>query len=152
MKNKNIFISVLVIVVAIIALVFLLHRHVEAPVSAPASADTATLGAGTDTTGTDDTGTSTANQNPSFAFACPDGKSITATFHLPDDASVDLALSDGRTMNLPHVQSADGASYASADGSIVFSNVGMSVSLTENGTATYANCTASAPGDASTQE
>ena len=78
MKNNNLVISLLIIILASVLGGYLLRRHVVAPV--PAS----------------------LNQNPSYTFMCPDNKSITATFHLPDDASVDIVLSDGRTMNLAH--------------------------------------------------
>ena len=113
--------SLLIIVIASCAVIYLLRRHVNAPVS------------------------TTLNQNPSYTFVCPDQKSITATFHLPDDASVDVTLSDGRTMNLPHAISASGARYANADESFVFWNKGTSAFVEENGTTTYDNCVASAP-------
>lgn len=118
MKNKNIIVSLVIIAVAAVLFAYLLHRKVQAPASAP----------------------SASNQNPSFVFSCPDNKSITATFHLPDDASVDIALSDGRTMNLPHAISASGARYANADESFVFWNKGMSAFIQENGQTTYDNC------------
>lgn len=85
-------------------------------------------------------------------FACDAGKSVTATFHLPADADVTLALSDGRNMTLPHAMSADGARYANANESIVFWNKGNGAFITEgvgdNSTTTYANCVEQANPDA----
>lgn len=87
-------------------------------------------------------------------FVCADGATIQAAFYngasIPSanpnepptlTGSVALTLSDGRTMTLPQAVSADGARYASVDGSVVFWNVGDTATLTENGTTTYANCT-----------
>ena len=121
MKNNNLVISLLIIILASVLGGYLLRRHVVAPV--PAS----------------------LNQNPSYTFMCPDNKSITATFHLPDDASVDIVLSDGRTMNLPHAESASGARYANADESFVFWNKGTSAFIEEHGKTTYDGCVTSAP-------
>ncbi len=81
-------------------------------------------------------------RDPDYTFVCADGKSITAVFHLPDDEGVDIALSDGRTMNLPHAMSASGARYANKDESFVFWNKGMSAFIQEGGVTTYDNCTA----------
>ncbi|MEI8130184.1 MAG: MliC family protein [bacterium] len=121
MKNKNLLISLFVIILSAIVAGYLLRRHVNAPVP------------------------KALNQNPSYTFMCPDQKSITATFHLPDDASVDVALSDGRTMNLPHAVSASGARYVNADESFVFWNKGTSAFIEENGKTTYDGCVTSAP-------
>lgn len=57
--------------------------------------------------------------------------------------SVQLILSDGRSMTLPQVISADGARYANADQSFVFWNVGNGATIYENNEATFSNCTAS---------
>ncbi len=73
-------------------------------------------------------------------FACNADKSIGAMFNNEDD-SVTLSLSDGRTMDLAHVVSADGARYANADESFVFWNVGNTATVMENGTTTYSGCT-----------
>jgi membrane-bound inhibitor of C-type lysozyme len=126
MKNKNIIVSIAIIVVAVLAVIYLLGRHVTPP-------------------GMVQNDTMDAN-NPSFTFACPSGQSVTATFHIPEDATVDLALSDGRRMSLPHAMSADGARYANADESFVFWNRGMSAFIEENGAVTYENCVAELPG------
>jgi len=87
-------------------------------------------------------------------FSCDSGKTIKATFYAgtstpstdPDQpptpgGSVALTLSDGRTMTLPHVISADGGRYATTDESIVFWNVGNTAFITENNVKTYVNCT-----------
>ncbi len=137
MKNKNIWISLLVIVVAVLVIIFLLRRHVTPP--AEATQDTQT--SDTDTAGT------TTPQDLSFTFSCDSSKTISATFHLPDDASTDLVLSDGRSMTLEHVQSDTGATYENADGSVVFANQGTGATLVENGVTTFNNCTASTTPD-----
>lgn len=73
-------------------------------------------------------------------FTCDDAKTIKATFKT---GSVDLVLSDGRTLSLPQAQSADGGRYADADEKTVFWNVGNTAFITENGdpnVETYKNC------------
>ena len=140
MKNKNIWISLIVIVVAVLATVFLLRLHVTPPPEATQDTQSS------DTTG-DTTGDSSTPQDLSFTFSCDDSKTITATFHLPDDYTTDLALSDGRTMTLSHVNSDTGATYANADDSVVFANQGTGATLVENGVTTFNNCTASTTPD-----
>lgn len=76
-------------------------------------------------------------QDINAVFDCPDGKSITTTFHLSDD-TVDIRLSDGRELTLPRAISASGARYA--DESIVFWNKGDSAFIEENGIITYQDC------------
>lgn len=83
-----------------------------------------------------------ATSSPVYTFSCDGGKSITATFHLPEDQFVNVNLSDGRHLILAHVISADGARYANADESVVFWTRGVTAFVTENGTTTYANCVA----------
>lgn len=73
-------------------------------------------------------------------FQCADGKSIQATFYPQKDEFVDLVLSDGRTLKLPHAISASGARYANSDESIVFWNKGDSAFITENNQETFSNC------------
>ena len=149
MKNQNIYVSVAIIIVAIGLGVYLGHRHVTAPVLPPSSLSTglgqpdssldstldpeagATDGSGASA---DDTG------DKSFTLACDAQKEMMVTFHLPEDQSVDLMLSDGRTMSLDNTSTTTGASYTSADGSDVLALSGSTLSLTENGTATYTNC------------
>lgn len=86
--------------------------------------------------------TTTATGNE-VTFLCDQGKSIMATFYPSNDTHVDLVLSDGRTLSVPHAVSADGARYATTNGSFVFWNVGNTATITENGQTTYANCAVS---------
>jgi membrane-bound inhibitor of C-type lysozyme len=74
-------------------------------------------------------------------FKCKDGKSIHATFYAD---SVDLKLSDGRSLALPQATSASGARYASKDESFVFWNKGDTAFITEgkDGKETYSDCVA----------
>lgn len=73
-------------------------------------------------------------------YNCPDGRYITATFHLPSDQRVDVKLSDGRTYTLPHAISGSGARYANSDESIVFWNKGDGAFILEGGATTFDNC------------
>lgn len=88
-------------------------------------------------------------------FLCDGEKSVITAFYSgetipsasPDlppvpGGSADLILSDGRSMNLPHVVSADGGRYANADESFVFWNRGDTAFITENNAQTFANCAA----------
>ena len=61
------------------------------------------------------------------------------------EGSVRLALSDGRKISLPQTVSKSGARYANTDESFVFWNKDSSAFVEENGSTTYANCTASMP-------
>ena len=75
-------------------------------------------------------------------FICDNAKDIRATFYPDDDKAVDLVLSDGRTLSVPHAISASGARYANADETFVFWNKGNTAFITEgkNSEMTYANC------------
>ncbi|MFO1415464.1 MAG: DUF333 domain-containing protein [Burkholderiales bacterium] len=73
-------------------------------------------------------------------FACEGGKTIAATFRNGTPASVQLALSDGRKLDLPQAMSASGARYANADESVVFWNKGNTAFLEENGKTTFGGC------------
>lgn len=75
-------------------------------------------------------------------FTCADGKSINATFINGVDSRVRLVFSDGRKMTLPQAMSADGARYADKAETIVFWNKGQTAFVQENGTTTYAECSA----------
>ena len=55
---------------------------------------------------------------------------------------VELTLSDGRQISLPPLGSENGT-YANPDQSFVFSNVGNSASIIENGVNTYDSCSTS---------
>jgi membrane-bound inhibitor of C-type lysozyme len=72
-------------------------------------------------------------------FTCQGGKSIAATFYAN---SVDLKLSDGRSLKLPQAMSASGARYANADESFVFWNKGNTAFFTEGkgGKETFSGC------------
>ncbi len=78
----------------------------------------------------------------SATFNCKDGKSIEATFFAD---SVDLKLSDGRSMKVPQAMSADGARYANKNETFVFWNKGDTAFVTEgkDGKETYSGCVAS---------
>jgi membrane-bound inhibitor of C-type lysozyme len=125
--------TVIILIVAIVG-VFLIERsHTAAPST---------------------TATSTASQLVATAsYSCDAGKAITASYYSGPSTpaananqpptpggSVMLNLSDGRTMTLPQTISADGARYASTDGTIVFWNKGNGLTFTENNQATYTGC------------
>jgi membrane-bound inhibitor of C-type lysozyme len=71
-------------------------------------------------------------------FKCQGGKSIEATFYA---TSVDLKLSDGRSLKVPQAMSA-GARYANKDESFMFWNKGDTAFVTEgkDGKETYSGC------------
>jgi len=77
-------------------------------------------------------------------FSCPDGKNIAAAFHNGTSSSVDLSLSDGRTLSLSQTISGSGARYANSDESVIFWNKGNSAFVEESGQMTYGDC--STPG------
>ena len=94
----------------------------------------------------DAAGTPTQNGDPVISdvtFACDAGKTVRGIFH---QNGVQLLLSDGRNMTVPHAISASGARYANDDESFVFWNKGNTAFVTEgtgaNSTTTYANCVA----------
>jgi membrane-bound inhibitor of C-type lysozyme len=82
----------------------------------------------------------TATKPKTVVFGCDDSKKITASFYIGDDKFVDLVLSDGRKMSIPHAISASGARYAKAGESFVFWNKGDTAFITENGTTTFLDC------------
>ena len=59
-----------------------------------------------------------------LSFRCPDGQTVMAQFHLPEDQFVDVRFA-GRDLRLPHVISGSGARYS--DGKTTFWNKGDSV-------------------------
>lgn len=71
-------------------------------------------------------------------YECARGKTITATFHT---VSVDLTLSDDRSLTLTRTISASGARFANADGSFVFWAKGDGAFIDEHGVETYTGCT-----------
>ena len=82
----------------------------------------------------------TATIPKTAVFNCDEQKNITAKFYIGDDKYVDLTLSDGRKLSVPHAISASGARYANADESFVFWNKGNTAFVTENGTTTFSGC------------
>ena len=82
-----------------------------------------------------------STNDKSVTFGCPkQGTFIKATFHLPEDKTVDISLSDGRTMTLPRAISASGARYANSDESLVFWNKGDTAFMMEGGVVTLQDC------------
>jgi membrane-bound inhibitor of C-type lysozyme len=75
-------------------------------------------------------------------FVCDNSKSITATFYTGTDKFVDLSLSDGRILTVPHAISASGARYANSNETFVFWNKGDTAFITEgkDGETTFTNC------------
>jgi membrane-bound inhibitor of C-type lysozyme len=59
-----------------------------------------------------------------LSFRCPDGQTVMAQFHLPEDQFVNVRFA-GRELRLPHVISGSGARYS--DGKTTFWNRGKSV-------------------------
>ena len=76
---------------------------------------------------------------PTAVFKCDGGKTIDATFYAD---SVDLKLSDGRSMKVPQAMSASGARYANKDETFVFWNKGDTAFVTEgkDGKETFSGC------------
>jgi membrane-bound inhibitor of C-type lysozyme len=72
-------------------------------------------------------------------FSCNLGKTVEAYFYAD---SVQLMLSDGRSLRLPQAPSGSGARYANPDESIVFWNKGNTAFITDgsDGATTYGNC------------
>lgn len=126
MKKQNLLISVIIIVAAVALGIYLMQREVSAPVQSNGNELSQ--------------GMPVEQEDITVDLSCASDKAITATFHLPEDESVDLMLSDGRAMNLSAVVSASGVQYANADQSIVFWSKGNGGILTENGETTYTDC------------
>jgi membrane-bound inhibitor of C-type lysozyme len=70
--------------------------------------------------------TSVASEPKWLSFRCPDGQTVMAQFHLPEDRFVNVRFA-GRDLRLPHVISGSGAWYS--DGKTTFWNRGRSVSV-----------------------
>jgi membrane-bound inhibitor of C-type lysozyme len=101
--------------------------------------------------------TSTGQLQATASYLCNEGKNITAKYYdgpsstapngMPiPGGSVELKLSDGRTMSVPHAVSADGARYANADETFVFWSKGNTAFIQENAenNLTYTGCIAEA--------
>ena len=82
-----------------------------------------------------------ANQMVFAQYKCSNGKTINATFVNNGGDYVNLALSDGRQIYIPHGLSADGARYVNWDGSFVFWSRGETAFVQEGNVNTYDNCT-----------
>jgi membrane-bound inhibitor of C-type lysozyme len=78
----------------------------------------------------------------SVIFTCKDSKVIIAKFDTKTDKGVDLRLSDGRELFVPHAISASGARYANKDETFVFWNKGNTAFITEGkeGKLTFIDC------------
>ena len=122
MKKQNLAISIAIIVVAAAAGVYLMHQHVEAPKRASSTE----VSSGGDRV---------------FALACAKNKSLDLTFHLPEDKSIDVVLSDGRQLSLVNTSGSEGASYTSLDGKTVLSLDGTTLKIADDGVMTYTDCT-----------
>ncbi len=86
-------------------------------------------------------------------YSCDGNKMITASFYkgvnvpvakpgeppIPG-GSVDLKLSDGRSMTLPQTISGSGVRFANSDESFIFWNKGNDAFIMENNSETYTNC------------
>jgi membrane-bound inhibitor of C-type lysozyme len=72
-------------------------------------------------------------------YTCRSDKTVRAIYH---EKGVQLLLSDGRNLTLPHAISASGARYANADESVVFWNKGDTAFITEGKDTTFADCAA----------
>ena len=130
MDKQKIYISI-VFVVAIIAIgMFLMSRKVSAPVQQ-----------NTPTTSATTTPVPVAKQDKSFSLKCDAQKTLKVTFHIPADNSVEVVLSDGRSMSLANVSVSGKVEYANANKSALLDINGPQMSLTEGKTVTYANCT-----------
>jgi membrane-bound inhibitor of C-type lysozyme len=74
-------------------------------------------------------------------YACDGGKTVRAIYKQNE---VNVLLSDGRNLVVPHALSADGGRYANDDESFVFWNKGTTAFITEGAgdtsTTTFANC------------
>lgn len=82
-------------------------------------------------------GDATAEIIGSALYVCDESKLIVATYY-NDYANV--ALSDGRSLNVPQTVSASGIRYANADESFVFWSKGPTAFVTEGDDTTYSNC------------
>jgi membrane-bound inhibitor of C-type lysozyme len=55
--------------------------------------------------------TNVASEQKWLSFRCPDGQTVMAQFHLPEDRFVNVRFA-GRDLRLPHVISGSGARYS----------------------------------------
>jgi membrane-bound inhibitor of C-type lysozyme len=78
-----------------------------------------------------------ASEQKWLSFRCPDGQTVMAQFHLPEDWFVDVRFA-GRELRLPHVISGSGARYS--DGKTTFWNKGRSVHMEVNDKVVVQDC------------
>jgi membrane-bound inhibitor of C-type lysozyme len=133
MRTTHFIIGLVVVIAVVAAAWFYMARTAVAPESAEST--------GTTDENAENAGGASENGS-TYVFSCDAGKSITATFYPDNDTQVDLVLSDGRTLSVPHAISASGARYANEDESFVFWNKGNTAFITEGSeaTTTYENC------------
>ena len=87
------------------------------------------------------------------SYLCEEEKTINASYYEGSPAaqtqpgemptptgSVDLVLSDGRSLTLPQAISASGTRYANSDESFTFLSKGSDAFILENNVQTYAGC------------
>ncbi len=126
-KEQHILVSLILIVAALAIGVYLIrYYHPKAPVATP------------------DDASSAAQSDIQVGYTCADNKGMIATYHT-DIGSVDLTLSDDRTMTLGLLAAATAttsATYGYADKSIVFGAEGEAAFLKENTQTTFTNCKA----------
>ncbi len=81
-------------------------------------------------------------KSKTVTFNCDSSKNIIATFYPTQDLFVDLKLSDGRELSVPHAISASGARYVTPNEKFVFWNKGDTAFITEGKTETetFSNC------------
>ena len=127
MKNENVAVSFAVIMIALGLGYFLMHRSVQAPVHNTVSNSDSTVSA-------------PPAGDQVFVLACDAGKSMMVTFHIPEDKTADVILSDGRTLSLPKVSPNGGVLYSNADASIILGASNNKLVLSENKKDTYTNC------------
>lgn len=121
MKTKSTLVSAIVIIVAIIAIILVLKLPRHAP-------------------GTNGTANTVQPQDLTFVYTCAEDKTIKATYHIPGDDYVTLALSDGRTVDLKHVVSESGSRYVSDDKVMAFEDSETGATLQEGAGVTYMAC------------
>ena len=133
-RDDRRFWAIIVVFIIIGVIIFFgIHRPANAPSSTDMTAVTASTSASTEVS---------ATSTQTYSYSCDNDKSITVTFHLPQDDFTNVNLSDGRHLILGHVISADGARYANANESIVFWTKGVTAFVQEASTTTYSGCVA----------
>jgi membrane-bound inhibitor of C-type lysozyme len=145
MKNTPLLAVGIIVILLIVAGVvyFIATPHAAAPTTIATSTSATSTASGSGSTGS---GTVAAANTGSAMYTCDTGtiSAIYLNSTLPN-SSVQLSLSDGRTLVLPQVMSGSGIRYETGAGTskdIQFSSEGANAFLTENGKITYNNCVA----------